>query len=150
MSGIKKSLIEKIKISDSETITRSRLISKCPSTLFIRFNRFFWKSKESVKAKILKKVTFPLNFEIGEITSSGIPTHFNLQAIVTHSGRTADSGHYICWAKDSDSKWWKFDDDKVNAISEDDIKKLDGGGDWHMAYICMYTYDESNSIQKDF
>jgi hypothetical protein len=32
----------------------------------------------------------------------------------------------------------KFDDDKVMEIPEDDIKKLEGGGDWHTAYICLY------------
>jgi ubiquitin carboxyl-terminal hydrolase 14 len=32
----------------------------------------------------------------------------------------------------------KFDDDKVSKVTEDEIKKLEGGGDWHTAYICLY------------
>ena len=35
-------------------------------------------------------------------------------------------------------RWWKFDDDNVSAATTDDILKLDGGGDWHMAYVCLY------------
>ena len=67
-------------------------------------------------------------------------------AVVTHVGRSADSGHYIGWIRDviSPSIWWKFDDDKVTAIAPEDIKKLDGGGDWHTAYICFYKVKRSS------
>jgi hypothetical protein len=27
---------------------------------------------------------------------------------------------------------------QVYEVKEDEIKKLYGGGDWHMAYICLY------------
>lgn len=37
-----------------------------------------------------------------------------------------------------DHIWWKFDDDKVSQVTQDEILRLDGGGDWHMAYICLY------------
>lgn len=37
-----------------------------------------------------------------------------------------------------DNAWWKFDDDTVTQVKDDDILRLDGGGDWHMAYICLY------------
>jgi len=30
------------------------------------------------------------------------------------------------------------DDDKLSVKKEDDIKALYGGGDFHMAYLCMY------------
>jgi hypothetical protein len=29
-------------------------------------------------------------------------------------------------------------DDKVTAVTTDDILKLYGGGDWHMAYLLIY------------
>ena len=32
----------------------------------------------------------------------------------------------------------KFDDDKVSQVSQEDITKLEGGGDWHTAYMCLY------------
>jgi ubiquitin carboxyl-terminal hydrolase 14 len=35
-------------------------------------------------------------------------------------------------------QWWKLDDDKKAKVTEDDVKKLCGGGDWHTAYVCMY------------
>jgi ubiquitin carboxyl-terminal hydrolase 14 len=65
---------------------------------------------------------------------------YELCAVLTHMGRTADSGHYIAWVKkqNSSSVWYKFDDDKVSIVTEEDVSKLDGGGDWHIAYICLY------------
>ena len=32
-------------------------------------------------------------------------------------------------------RWWKFDDDTVTAQPSEEIMKLVGGGDWHMAYL---------------
>lgn len=65
---------------------------------------------------------------------------YELFAIVSHKGRTAESGHYVGWVKESDDKWLKFDDDKVSYCNNEEIKKLSGkgGGDWHMAYMCWY------------
>ena len=35
--------------------------------------------------------------------------------------------------------WAKLDDDKVTLVKEDQILKLSGGGDWHIAYILLYA-----------
>ncbi|GJN18660.1 hypothetical protein PR202_gb05843 [Eleusine coracana subsp. coracana] len=63
---------------------------------------------------------------------------YDLIAVLTHKGRSADSGHYVGWVKQDDGKWIEFDDDNPNVRKEEDILKLSGGGDWHMAYICLY------------
>jgi ubiquitin carboxyl-terminal hydrolase 14 len=85
---------------------------------------------------------------------------YELCAVLTHVGRSADSGHYIGWVKKGEGKeqrkdeksdhkthfltpvlldeWHKFDDDKVSIVRDADIEKLDGGGDWHTAYIVLY------------
>ncbi|KAH0750756.1 hypothetical protein KY290_029988 [Solanum tuberosum] len=41
-------------------------------------------------------------------------------------------------SKRTELKWVQFDDDNPIPQREEDITKLSGGGDWHMAYICMY------------
>jgi len=38
----------------------------------------------------------------------------------------------------STDEWVKFDDDKVSVVSPDDILRLSGGGDWHIAYVLLY------------
>lgn len=73
--------------------------------------------------------------------STMMPTGwYNLHAVLTHIGRSADSGHYIAWVRSQHDKniWWKFDDDTVTAVRSEDISKLDGGGDWHVTYLCLY------------
>jgi ubiquitin carboxyl-terminal hydrolase 14 len=62
---------------------------------------------------------------------------YDLVAVLTHVGRTAESGHYLGWVK-IDKQWFKFDDEKVSPIEPEEITKLEGGGDWHSAYICLY------------
>ena len=79
--------------------------------------------------------------ELVEDMGANLSGLYDLVAVLTHVGRAADSGHYIGWVKDFTSTtdgWLKFDDDKVSPVKEEDISKLEGGGDWHTAYICLY------------
>ena len=74
----------------------------------------------------------------GGVAAQGMTGFFELQSVLTHKGRTADSGHYVAWTKQSDGTWLKFDDDTVSQVTEEDIKKLSGGGDWFMAYTLLF------------
>jgi ubiquitin carboxyl-terminal hydrolase 14 len=88
--------------------------------------------------------------------------------MVTHKGASADSGHYIGFARadvvnsgseanfDEDhDQWIKFDDDKVrkterkllstlltipqvSMMTADKVGQLDGGGEESAAYILLY------------
>ena len=59
-------------------------------------------------------------------------------AVLTHKGRSADSGHYVSWVKQDSGQWVQFDDEQLVLRKEDEIATLAGGGDWHMAYLLMY------------
>ncbi|CAG8440358.1 2082_t:CDS:10 [Acaulospora morrowiae] len=84
----------------------------------------------------LKKLVDP---ELASDIGSNVTGLYELCAVLTHTGRSADSGHYIGWVRKQNSdEWIKYDDDKVTIVTQDDIQKLDGGGDWHMAYILLY------------
>lgn len=64
---------------------------------------------------------------------------YELIGLVTHQGRSANSGHYIGYVKDEKRKeWLKFDDEDVHVVKSDDIRNLYGGGDWQMAFICFF------------
>lgn len=64
--------------------------------------------------------------------------HYQLIAVVTHKGRSADGGHYVGWVHQSGDDWFQYDDDIVSTVKTDDILALRGGGDWHTAYLCIY------------
>ncbi|CAH1422750.1 unnamed protein product [Lactuca virosa] len=177
-------------------------INGLPKYLTIQFVRFFWKRESNQKAKILRKVDYPLELDIFDLCSDELrkkleaprqmlreedgrkaglklkektppastdndvkmsdaegPSNesgevskaasgedkkkqltgvYDLVAVLTHKGRSADSGHYVAWVKQENGKWIQFDDDNPIPQREEDITKLSGGGDWHMAYICMY------------
>ena len=64
--------------------------------------------------------------------------NYELIAVVTHKGRSADGGHYVGWVHQSGDTWLCFDDDIVSTVKTDDILQLKGGGDWHTAYLTIY------------
>ena len=65
--------------------------------------------------------------------------------MITHQGRSADSGHYMSWTHQTGDKWACFDDDKVSEKTIQQVLDLKGGGDWHMAYYLVYRKLEAYS-----
>ena len=81
---------------------------------------------------------------------------YELFAVLTHEGRTAEGGHYVAWLRDDAERshaaqagaggkatepgWLVFDDETVARVPADKIKKLHGGGDYHRAYMCFYRH----------
>jgi len=70
--------------------------------------------------------------------------HYELHSIVSHKGRSSDSGHYVGWVRQKPGLeyWWKYDDDKVSETTTDKIMELCGGGDRDMAYLAFYRFRE--------
>ncbi|GAX83580.1 hypothetical protein CEUSTIGMA_g11005.t1 [Chlamydomonas eustigma] len=68
----------------------------------------------------------------------GMTGKYELCGLLTHKGRSADSGNYVSWVKQLDGRWILFDDDTLSFKKEEDILALSGGGDWHMAYMLVY------------
>lgn len=69
---------------------------------------------------------------------------YELVAVVTHKGRSADGGHYMAWIHSEGDNWLCFDDDIVTQVKLDEILNLKGGGDWHTAYLCIYRKLEAS------
>ncbi|NP_001033678.1 ubiquitin carboxyl-terminal hydrolase 14 isoform 2 [Mus musculus] len=192
-TGLKLRLQEEI-TKQSPTLQRNALyiksskISRLPAYLTIQMVRFFYKEKESVNAKVLKDVKFPLMLDVYELCTPELQEkmvsfrskfkdledkkvnqqpnandknsppkeikyepfsfaddigsnncgYYDLQAVLTHQGRSSSSGHYVSWVRRKQDEWIKFDDDKVSIVTPEDILRLSGGGDWHIAYVLLY------------
>lgn len=169
---------------------KSSKVCRLPAYLTVQMVRFFYKEKESVNAKVLKDVKFPLMLDVYELCTAELQEkmlatrskfkeiedkklekqgqkdklkkpdttkevkyepfsfpddlgsnnsgYYDLQAVLTHQGRSSSSGHYVGWVKRKEDEWVKFDDDKVSVVSPEDILRLSGGGDWHIAYVLLY------------
>jgi ubiquitin carboxyl-terminal hydrolase 14 len=94
----------------------------------------------AIETKLLKE---DKNYKVEKAVNPGdkemIPTgRYQLIAVLTHQGRSSESGHYIGWANKKDEIWTKYDDDTVSTVNVSDVLELKGGGDWPMAYICIY------------
>jgi ubiquitin carboxyl-terminal hydrolase 14 len=74
---------------------------------------------------------------------------YELVAVLSHMGRSSDSGHYVAWTKyepknpkpnDRKDLWVLWDDDKPSFVLQEDIKKLSGAGgaDHHIGYLFLY------------
>lgn len=146
-------------------------IVELPQYLTVQMVRFFYKADVQQKAKILRRVTFPLTLDLFEFCSQELQEklqkgprlvlkegedanskkqrleveetnqltgRYELIGVLTHKGRSADSGHYVSWVKQSDGQWVQFDDDTMIVRKEEDVLSLSGGGDWHMAYMLLY------------
>uniref|UniRef100_A0A3P9LY56 Ubiquitin carboxyl-terminal hydrolase n=2 Tax=Oryzias latipes TaxID=8090 RepID=A0A3P9LY56_ORYLA len=125
---------------------KSSKLSRLPAYLTVQMVRFFYKEKESVNAKVLKVLKKPDAsketkydpFSFPDDIGSNNSGYYDLQAVLTHQGRSSSSGHYVAWVKRKDDEWVKFDDDKVSVVAPEDILRLSGGGDWHIAYVLLY------------
>ena len=130
------------KTKENASFVSKSIIAKSPECLLVQMGRFFFRQDTKKGTKILKKVSFPFKLDLKEFcTEDNANTQFSLRAIITHKGRNIDYGHYIAWCLGYDKKWIKFDDASVEYVSEDEIKSLDGGGDWHMSYLLFYERD---------
>ncbi|XP_074640223.1 ubiquitin carboxyl-terminal hydrolase 14-like [Tubulanus polymorphus] len=87
------------------------------------------------ETKKTKKEPFSFPDDVGSNNSG----YYELTAVLTHQGRSSSSGHYVAWVRRKGDDWLMFDDDKVAAIKSEDILKLSGGGDWHCAYVLLYS-----------
>eukprot|EP01028_Stygiella_incarcerata_P000674 TRINITY_DN1103_c0_g2_i1.p1 TRINITY_DN1103_c0_g2~~TRINITY_DN1103_c0_g2_i1.p1 ORF type:complete len:439 (-),score=125.36 TRINITY_DN1103_c0_g2_i1:185-1501(-) len=158
--GIDDGTVEKYsaRLERDAVFQKRTFMTRLPPYLVVQMVRFEWRRDTAKRAKILKAVKFPVVLDLApacmdtlseslianrrmveENPSLKIDTGlYELCAVITHKGRYAHAGHYISWVKQDDGVWLCFDDDAVFEAPDEDIPRLCGGGDWHMAYILLY------------
>ncbi|CAI8048932.1 Ubiquitin carboxyl-terminal hydrolase 14 [Geodia barretti] len=88
-------------------------------------------------------------FQFEDDVGSNNSGYYELAAVLTHKGRSSSSGHYVGWVALKNGEWAKLDDDKVTLVTEDQILKLSGGGDWHVAYILLYAPQRLEKMREE-
>lgn len=82
-----------------------------------------------------------------QLAGPGLPVNFRgryeLFAVVTHEGASADGGHYMGWVRQSGDNWLCFDDDEVDACETHHILKLKANASQRgQAYLTFYRFKE--------
>lgn len=220
IDGIKDSLTDNIEknsnvLGRNAAFVKKSAVSRLPKYLNVNFVRFFFKAGIQKKAKILRKVGFPFEFDATELCTDDLRKKiapirdrvreiqkaeedaerarqrtktqltdsaasndeidnrlssmntpgtdlrkavdsllteemkadvgsnncglYDLIGVLTHSGASADSGHYQAWMKaPAGDDWYRFNDDKVSIVDKDKITSLAGGGESDSIYIGLY------------
>lgn len=131
---------------------QSTKITHLPKYLMIQMLRFTYRKDESTTAKIVRRVQHPRRLDVlqwltgeqrkavvearesGKETNAG---YYKLKAILTHQGRSANSGHYISHVLVK-NQWLRYDDEKVKEIEDEDVENLAGSADWHCSFVLLY------------
>lgn len=83
----------------------------------------------------------PVDFPLATATENPSSV-YELTAVITHQGISADLGHYQAFVKDDksldDDVWWKFNDNKVSTVNREKVEMLAGGGESDSALILIY------------
>lgn len=203
--GLKLALVDDREKTSTHPATDGQLVKftgrasivSLPPYLTVQMVRFYYKADIQQKAKILRKVVFPMVLDMYDLCDESLqaqlrpwreaeaenrrgtdgddnpdkkqrtvdddalaevaqvntanttaadtdatqgPTgRYELIGVLTHKGRSADSGHYVSWTKSpEDGQWVQFDDDEMILRKDEEVLALSGGGDWHMAYLLLY------------
>ncbi|CAL9188898.1 unnamed protein product [Musa hybrid cultivar] len=107
-------------------------VHQAPNILTIALKRF----QSGRFGKLNKRVTFPENLNLTPYMSgsSDGTDLYTLYAVVVHVDMLNASffGHYICYTKDYQGRWYKIDDCKVTNVEVEDV--LSEG-----AYMLLYS-----------
>lgn len=103
------------------------------------------KDREVAEASLEKLESSSFEDDVGSNNSG----YYELQAVLTHKGRSSNSGHYVAWVRYKGESWMECNDDTINPIHVEDVMKLSGGGDWHTAYLLLYGPRKLMKYEKE-
>ncbi|KAG2579382.1 hypothetical protein PVAP13_6NG284500 [Panicum virgatum] len=116
-----------------ERAKKKLTIEEAPNVLTIALKRY----QSGKFGKISKAIRFPETLNMARYmnpdTDDRLPV-YSLYAVVVHHDvmNAAFSGHYVCYVKDTQGKWFKADDSQVKPVSVDNVMSK-------CAYMLLYA-----------
>ncbi|XP_071655580.1 uncharacterized protein [Patagioenas fasciata] len=112
---------------------RKRIATALPCSSLVARGKFQGEDEHLGAHKELV-VRYPEYLDLGKYTSEadGGPLLYSLYAVLVHEGRSCQQGHYYCFVKASDGRWYKMDDASVVPC---DIQTVLG----QRAYLLFYV-----------
>lgn len=125
-------------LQDAERIVHFK---KLPPTLLLQLKRFKYSETKQANVKLLTKIKYPLslNIKLRDDDENLIEMEYELSSLVIHIGRGPYHGHYISICKSEQFGWLLFDDEIVEAITEETVLQFFGGeNEEATAYLLFY------------
>ncbi|XP_062195621.1 ubiquitin carboxyl-terminal hydrolase 17-like [Phragmites australis] len=121
-----------IRCKSYERAKKKLTISEAPNVLTIALKRY----QSGKFGKISKAIRFPetLNLNRHMSATDDYSPVYSLYAVVVHHDvlNAAFSGHYVCYVKDTQGKWYKIDDSQVKSVSLENVMSK-------CAYMLLYA-----------
>ncbi|ODV89375.1 hypothetical protein CANCADRAFT_138945 [Tortispora caseinolytica NRRL Y-17796] len=109
-----------------------------PEYLIIHLKRFGF-SAFGTTQKIQRPISFTQHISLADYTiKHPEKANYELIGLISHSGKSANSGHYVCYCKQPSGTWAKYDDDEVQQVSFNAVLKA-------QAYMLFYAKVHSSS-----
>lgn len=104
-----------------------------PPVLHLQLKRFEYDIQRDAMVKINDRHEFPFEIDLAEFLDSSAdssqPCIYKLHGVLVHSG-DLHGGHYFALIKpDGESRWLKFDDDRVTPVTDKEVLEENYGGE---------------------
>ena len=111
----------------------SLVVKGLPSILQFHLKRFDYNWQTDTTTKLNKRFTFPKSINLSklciDVKEEDSLGEYDLQSVVIHVGEY-DVGHYYAYVRPdiSSDKWYRFNDDKVDEVTFEDVTMDAFGG----------------------
>uniref|UniRef100_A0A7S0I4I2 Ubiquitin carboxyl-terminal hydrolase n=1 Tax=Hanusia phi TaxID=3032 RepID=A0A7S0I4I2_9CRYP len=130
-----------------QQIERSLLFKRAPPILIVNLQRVQFSPTLGIPEKINSRFEFPEELDLTDFMDKSEPvdptgpSHYLLHSVVVHSGYS-QGGHYYAYIRPDlrgregaqEVQWYKFDDDQVRSVSQDDAMSANFGGENSSVY----------------
>ncbi|CAO2582576.1 Ubiquitin carboxyl-terminal hydrolase 17-like protein E [Lemmus lemmus] len=120
------------------TASKTLTIQTAPKVLLLVLNRF----SDFTGDKVDRKVSYPESLDLRPYMTqpnSG-PSLYVLCAVLVHAGLTCHRGHYFCYVRAGNGKWYKMDDSNVARCDVTSVLS-------EPAYVLFYVRE--TDLEKD-
>ncbi|KAF6765135.1 ubiquitin carboxyl-terminal hydrolase 5 [Ephemerocybe angulata] len=123
-----------------------------PPVLHLQLKRFEYDIQRDAMVKINDRHEFPFEIDLDEFLDPAAdrssPWVYRLFGVLVHSG-DLHGGHYFALIKpDRESRWLKFDDDRVTPVTDKEVLEENYGGESLNGILPAYQRNQGRTIKR--
>ncbi|KAF9047647.1 cysteine proteinase [Panaeolus papilionaceus] len=104
-----------------------------PPVLHLQLNRFGYDIQRDAMVKINDRHEFPFEIDLAEFLDPSAdrsqPWVYKLHGVLVHSGDLHGGQYFALIKPDNETRWLKFDDDRVTPVTDNEVLEANYGGE---------------------